>query len=205
MLASECYKVTNGYIFIYEGNTVSGAESAITAAELPDTITAIDESAFSNCTALVYIIIPKETTVGNNAFDGCTSLTAVYLYKNSSADEYFTSSDIKKYIVEDDSISIKLVNNSNKTFNFIIDMSSFGGDNEEALFLEEADIIVGETNSQQINECTYVDDNNDKLLYQCKYTGSTSNPTIRGQVIARDHGDAEGASIYYVTLPLTFK
>jgi hypothetical protein len=206
LLASECYKVTNGYIFIYGGNTVSGSESTITAAELPDTITSIDESAFSKSDKLVYIIIPKATEVGANAFEGCTALTTAYIYKDSSADEYFTSSDIKKYIVEDGSISIQLVDKSKKTFNFIIDMSKFGGNDETALFLEEADIIVGETNSQEINECTYSDDDNNKLLYQCKYTGTNSAPVIRGQVIARNHGDTDGTSsnTCYVTPQFTF-
>ncbi len=46
----------------------------------------IDESAFSRCTSLKSITIPKGvTSIGKLAFSGCTSLKDIY-YKGSESD-----------------------------------------------------------------------------------------------------------------------
>jgi hypothetical protein len=45
---------------------------------IPNSVTSIDASAFSNCTSLTSITIPNSvTSIGMMAFDGCTNLTSV--------------------------------------------------------------------------------------------------------------------------------
>ena len=52
----------------------SRGTSSLVSIKLPNTITAIGESAFSGCTALTEVIFPPSlTTIGNNAFSGCTA------------------------------------------------------------------------------------------------------------------------------------
>lgn len=70
----------NGYV-IYIDETEKILVSYIgsdTELSLPNGITAIDESAFSNCTGLTSITIPDSvTSIGNSAFSGCTGLTSI--------------------------------------------------------------------------------------------------------------------------------
>ena len=52
--------------------------SKIRIVELPDTVTAISNSAFSNCADLEYVYIPKTVTkFGDNIFTDCSKLTIV--------------------------------------------------------------------------------------------------------------------------------
>ena len=60
----------NGVLTHYWGN-----ESSVT---IPDSVTSIGDSAFSNCTSLTSVTIPDGvTTIEHEAFGGCTSLTSV--------------------------------------------------------------------------------------------------------------------------------
>lgn len=59
-------------------NTSVFSNASFETIVLPDTITNIQNSAFSNCTSLKYIKLPEQlTSLGNGAFSGCTSLEAV--------------------------------------------------------------------------------------------------------------------------------
>ena len=52
----------------------SRGTSSLVSIKLPNTISAISESAFSGCTALVEVIFPPSiTTIGYDAFNGCTA------------------------------------------------------------------------------------------------------------------------------------
>lgn len=52
--------------------------SSLTAITIPNTVTSIGNGAFDNCSKLTTITIPGSvTTIGNYAFEGCTSLTSL--------------------------------------------------------------------------------------------------------------------------------
>jgi len=58
----------------------SRGTSPLVSIKLPNTITAINESAFSGCTALTEIIFPTSvTTIRDGAFRGCTALRSINL------------------------------------------------------------------------------------------------------------------------------
>lgn len=64
------FKIENGVLIKYFGDN----NNVIT----PNSVTAIDEYAFSDCTKLVNISISNTvTSIGSNAFNGCTSLKNV--------------------------------------------------------------------------------------------------------------------------------
>ncbi|MBQ2906748.1 MAG: leucine-rich repeat domain-containing protein [Bacteroidales bacterium] len=66
-----------------ETNTlVSGCKSSI----IPNSVTSIGISAFSNCSMLTSIEIPNSvTSIGNNAFDGCSELTSIEIPNSVSS------------------------------------------------------------------------------------------------------------------------
>jgi hypothetical protein len=55
---------------------------------LPDTITVIGPSVFSNCTGLTEITMPKVTTIGANAFFQCRALTEITLPEAIAIGDY---------------------------------------------------------------------------------------------------------------------
>jgi len=60
-----------------ENLAFSGCRS-LTSVIMPDTVTSIDNSAFSGCTGLTGITIPGSVArIGNSAFSGCTGLTGI--------------------------------------------------------------------------------------------------------------------------------
>ena len=59
--------------------------AAVKTVNLPDSITAIEARAFTNCTRIQEIKLPaKIATIGEEAFDGCRSLATVYSNKPAS-------------------------------------------------------------------------------------------------------------------------
>lgn len=85
----------------YEGvdYTVIGLENSafsendITSVALPDTITSIGDSAFSNCKNLTSVSIPDTLTYfGNSVFFGCESLTNIKLPKSAKVNSMSTFS-----------------------------------------------------------------------------------------------------------------
>lgn len=52
----------------------------MTSASIPESITAVEDSAFLNCRSLKSLQLPEKTkTIGNGAFSGCNSLTSIKL------------------------------------------------------------------------------------------------------------------------------
>ena len=55
-------------------------DELVTELVIPDSITAIGNNAFQNCTGLTSVTIPNSvTSIGNYAFNGCTGLTSITL------------------------------------------------------------------------------------------------------------------------------
>lgn len=72
--------------FAFNGHNGMDKALVITSVTIPETITSIGESAFSNCTGLQSIRIPNTvTTVGQSAFQNCTSLIGVALGEKMTA------------------------------------------------------------------------------------------------------------------------
>ena len=92
--------------------------SSLTSIIIPDSVISIGNKAFYGCTNLTSVTIPKSvTSIGNKAFYGCTNLTSItipksvtsigdytftdcnnltiYGYKNSYAEEYAKTNNIK--------------------------------------------------------------------------------------------------------------
>ena len=61
-------------------NNAAFPNSAVTSVTIPDSITAIPDAAFVNCSQLTNISIPNSVTyIGFSAFDGCASLKSITL------------------------------------------------------------------------------------------------------------------------------
>ena len=59
--------------------------TGIVSVIIPESVTAIGNSAFSNCQNLTNVIIPESVTaIGNSAFSGCSNLTSVVIGENVS-------------------------------------------------------------------------------------------------------------------------
>ena len=67
--------------------------------EIPDSVTSIGNKAFYGCTNLTSITIPKSvTSIGDYTFTDCNNLT-IYGYKNSYAEEYAKTNNIKFAVI----------------------------------------------------------------------------------------------------------
>ena len=66
---------------------------------IPESVTDIVNKAFSNCNNLQRIIIPANVSfIGNDTFENCNNLT-IYGYKNSYAEEYAKTNNIKFAVI----------------------------------------------------------------------------------------------------------
>ena len=78
------YTTVDGVLFNKDKTTLlchpAGKQGAYT---IPESITSIDDGAFSGCTGLTTITIPEGvTSIGNYAFDGCKGLTSITIPEN---------------------------------------------------------------------------------------------------------------------------
>ena len=73
--------------------------SSLTSIIIPDSVTSIGNKAFYGCTNLTSITIPKSvTSIGDYTFTDCNNLT-IYGYKNSYAEEYAKTNNIKFAVI----------------------------------------------------------------------------------------------------------
>lgn len=88
---------------VINGYTVSAVEayafgwSSATTVTIPESITAIADRAFSDCSNLTTVIFKtKDASIGSSAFYSCSNLNTVFLYRDSTADSYFSDSNYTK-------------------------------------------------------------------------------------------------------------
>ena len=73
--------------------------SSLTSIIIPDSVISIGNKAFYGCTNLTSVTIPKSvTSIGDYTFTDCNNLT-IYGYKNSYAEEYAKTNNIKFAVV----------------------------------------------------------------------------------------------------------
>lgn len=85
------YLGTDTYVNLPDTITAIGDEAfsgneTLTSLTIPDSVTQISYNAFKNCTALTGVILPDSVEkVGPGAFEGCTALTSVEIGENVSS------------------------------------------------------------------------------------------------------------------------
>ena len=99
---SKCYKLTDIIIpnsVTSIGNMAFYACVNLTNITIPNSVTSIGNKAFYGCTNLTSITIPKSvTSIGDYTFTDCNNLT-IYGYKNSYAEEYAKTNNIKFAVI----------------------------------------------------------------------------------------------------------
>ncbi len=89
--------VIGGYAFGWLG---------ITSVTIPESVTAIESKAFTDCTSLQSIVFKStNTSIDASAFYSCSNLKTVFLYENSTADEYFSADYYTKIYFEEAIVS----------------------------------------------------------------------------------------------------
>ena len=81
------------------GNKAFSWCSSLTSVTIPDSVTSIGDWAFGGCSSLTSVTFEtKNATFDSNVFNNCSKLKTIYLYRNSTANAYFSSSYTKKYL-----------------------------------------------------------------------------------------------------------
>ncbi len=134
------YTVTS----IGEKNAMTGSaskvfNSSVEKITLPDTITKIEDDAFSNCSSLISINLPEGlTTIGQSAFSGCDALSSINIPS--------TVTNIGRWAFRD-CYSLVEIYNYSKSYDF-----SVGSNYDKNNYLGEYALVVYSPDALAINK-----------------------------------------------------
>jgi hypothetical protein len=160
------------------------------------------KSANANVTAVDITTLGDGINVSTNAFKNCKSVI-VYVKDGDKTD--YTGNVTKKYVVDEDSVAVK-INNADNSYKFsvVVNTAKYGGSRADgALYLDEVDVIDNEIGETKVTN--YTEDGNN-IEFKVDYDNPKTDSTVRGQVRVKewDSEDAENPIdkiIYYVTKP----
>ena len=77
---SNWFYVQNGVLYFEEHRYTGGSELTVPSEIAGETVYALSEECFANCTELTTVILPDTlSSIGEGAFYGCTSLRGIYI------------------------------------------------------------------------------------------------------------------------------
>ncbi len=93
----------DGVLFSKDMNTlVAYPAGGATTYSIPEGVLKIGVSAFEGCSSLKSATFKtKNVEIGGSSFDDCAELETIYLYRNSTADEYFSYEEYTKIYLDD--------------------------------------------------------------------------------------------------------
>jgi hypothetical protein len=189
------------------GSSAFSSCTGLTTVSMPSVET-IGTSAFASCSKLSVVNMPKVTTIGNGAFNISSLYRTITVYIPEGCNMGTQSSNIrftKKYVIDGDDLKIEWIEKGS-TFKVIVNTNRFGGSADDAIYLDEVDILVNDTNVTKLID--YIEDG-DNIIFYVEITNEPSvDNEIRAQVYAYDWDKENGkgtTAYYYVTSPETIK
>lgn len=78
--SSHWFYIRNGVLYFEEHRYTGGSELTVPSEIAGETVIALGEDCFANCTELTTVILPDSlSSIGEGAFSGCTSLRGIYI------------------------------------------------------------------------------------------------------------------------------
>jgi hypothetical protein len=196
------------------GNSAFSGCTGLTTVSMPSVET-IGSSVFLSCRNLSVVNMPKVKTIGNSAFNISSMNKTITVYIPEDCNMGTQGSTIhftKKYVIDGTDLKIEGIDKDSgstftgSTFEVIVNTNRFGGSADDAIYLDEVDILVNDTNVTKLID--YIEDGDNIIFYvEIKNEPSVDNE-IRAQVHAYDWDKETGkgtTAYYYVTSPETIK
>ena len=176
--------------------------TSLTSITIPNSVTSIGASAFSGCTSLTSITIPNSvTSIGASAFSGCTSLTLITIPDGidvSNARIYFTKDDIRYHVKNSKDVAVTYNNFDIYTGDIILPSSVTAGNTFSVTSIEDnAFYMCDDLTSVTIpNSVTSI---GEQTFYRC--SGLTSITIPNSITSIGENAFGECSNLTSVTIP----